>query len=234
MSFPSATVGAAVCLLVSFSASGQTPGDSVINGRYRGSSGVQFQPVGEGLSVLLDDVNLDSQTDKAYVVYGPFTNTSNVMLTIALVHTGTAALHAVTGIVNGVQRDSDPHRVEFKVLPGDIYHFRALDAARLTVYAERAGLTAPAVGLPVATSFERPTGEFLSCLDVYYYQGDPEDLRPLYNHTLYYYRAGSMSDRSDQEDRSFNPVPQGATTGRKPPQAVTCVQAPPTYYWSTP
>ena len=207
-----------------------TPGDSVINGRYRGNSGIQFQAVGEGLSVLLNDVNMDSQTDRYFVLYGPFTNTSDAILTVELVHTGTASDHAVIGIVNGVQRASDPGRVEFRVLPGDVFHLKALDATRLRAFANKNGVSPSMAGVPSATAFSRPTGEFVSCLDIYYFLTTPEQGDVRFDRTVYFYRAGSMSDKSDQQSRDADPVPQGMTTGRKPLQEVACDQAPPVVY----
>ena len=203
-------------LLYAYSALAQPPADSVVSSRFRTSSGIEIESQKPGRSSFLDGVNLAAQrTPDTFVRYGPFVNRSSSMLTISLQLSWGRG--TVVGWINGAEVASSPHYVQFNVPPSASYHLVAKGPATVSASADLPGLINSDVGLPVAEDFETPHGEFVMCSK---YLEVSDDVSTAYSTDLYYYKEGSMSDRSYVFDQRYQRP--GLTSGPRPPYPVHC------------
>lgn len=212
----------ALGLVIGFSGvfAADRPGDSVINGKFRGGSKLEIDGgVAQGYSTILDEVMLTSQkTPNIFVRYGPFTNTGPVALEISMQHLLSDGEHTLVGIVEGAEVASHPAYIQFTVSPGKTFFVQAKGAATLSAVAAARGLSNSDVGLPSATDFLEPVGQFHSCIEIQQeISGDgvyiPAGRR-------YFYVQGTMSDKSHSFDQIGSYT--GFTTGVPPRYPVTC------------
>lgn len=189
-------------------------GDSVTNGRQRGSGGVLLAPA-QGYSSLLRQVPLASQTPLNYFVrYGPFYNGSDATVRIRLQHIGGSPEHDVIGIIGDYPVAAHQDSIEYEVPPHTYYSFAAKDYAAISASADRDGIGVSQVGLPTEADFRWPTGLLVRCFDVI-------RLHSQVHYSVYHYAIGSMSDKSVRLDAESAMVPN-TTTGPKPANPVTC------------
>lgn len=189
-------------------------GDSVTNGRQRGSASAPLAP-NPGHTALLTQVPLASQTPLNYFVrYGPFFNGSNATLRIRLQHVGGSPEHDVIGIIGDYPVAAHQDSIEYEVPPQTSYSFAAKDYAMISAWANHSGMTNAEVGLPTEENFRSPTGTFVRCFDVV-------RLYSQVRYSVYHYAIGSMSDGSVRLDSESARVPN-TTTGPKPAESVTC------------
>jgi len=181
--------------LTSPCASFQTPQDSVVNGRHRGHSKVEISTApAAGFSYIMKAVPMASWAKDDHVIYGPFTNKSNMTVKILVESIGDKNWSELGAWIDGVKIRTQKDAVEFEVPPNSTYAFSAKDRSTLTVSVYQNKASASEVGLPSEVDFLRPHGRLKKCLQRMYFDEFNIE-RPAWD-PVYIYEAGSMSDGS--------------------------------------
>lgn len=196
-------------ILYSAAVRGESAQDSVVNGYRRGDSGINIGTQQVGLSYILKGVSMASSSKNEHVRYGPFKNDSNLVLTIMLQHTGNTPGWSEFGAwISGQKIMTRQGEIEFKVAPGDEYHFSAKDVSSITATVNTNNYQGRDPGLPFEADFLAPSGAYKKCYRLVQYE--PNYLE--FPNEIFIYEAGRMSDRSVRLD-SYNSVHRDLTRG---------------------
>ena len=150
-----------------------------------------------------------SSSKNEHVLYGPFKNDSNVVLTIALQHTGGSRNWSEFGAwIGGQKIMTRQGEMEFKVAPGDEYHFSAKDVSSITAMVNVDNYQGRDTGLPLAVDFSAPSGAYVKCYRLVRYDPDYYEFPT----EISIYEAGRMSDKSVMLD-PYNTIHNNLTRG---------------------
>jgi hypothetical protein len=215
---------ALLCLMLSASSSAVAQNfanDSVINPALRGRSIFSLERQNVADVSLLHSVPLGSQSNEdIFVDYGTFTNESPSTMKISLTSKGMSGRRTLVAGVVGGDRYEGSESLTFLVPSKHSFAFSIKDFAEISVSIQQVLIDGGLTGIPSAKEFMFPTGKYIGCTD--YFSSDPDGVHTLTG-TMYFYEAGSMSDKSVRKNY-LNQLNPKVTTGDKPAQPGLCVQ----------
>lgn len=166
-------------------------------------------------------VPLASWAKDDHMSYGPFSNSSDMIVRITIESIGDKDWSEFGAWIDGNKIQTRKEGLQFDVPAGSTYSFSVKDRSVLTVSVNRDKASASEIGLPPEVNFLRPQGKLNKCIIPMGYESGNDDGTGngssfAVSGPVYIYEAGSMSDGSICLD-FFNRLNPHLTIGVNPP-----------------